>query len=177
MKSRIRLTAPSIKSRTELEAHTREITGLIIDQNQTKLTMDAELQAVRERYEERLEHLRDQIEQKIEVTRAWAEGNPAEFSQAKSLDLVHCTIGWRTGQPTLKTLRGWTWDRVLDKMRSLGGRWTGYIRTKEEVNRQQLLIDRDALGPALAPVGLTVEQTESFFLDAKLQALENRQTG
>src|SRR5574341_1447265 len=119
MKNRIKLKAPVIKSRAEMEALVREIAELTLDRNKQQIEMDQEITAIKERYETKLSQCNKALEEKTEVARAWAEANPAEFNGRKSLDLTHGSVGWRTGQPTLKTLSGWTWDRVLEKLKQM----------------------------------------------------------
>lgn len=49
-------------------------------------------------------------------------------------------------------------------------------RTKEEINKQAIISDRENFtADQLRAVGLRVVQEEAFFVDPKLQELENRQ--
>jgi phage host-nuclease inhibitor protein Gam len=172
MKNRIKLTAPTIRTREQLEALVGEIAALKNNELQLKSAMDAEIQAVRERYESDLAALTKDLDQKMESARAWAEANPAEFADRKSLDLVHAIIGWRTGMPQLKTLPGWTWDRVLCALRD---GMTQFVRTKQEVDKQSILANADTLGTdTLRLYGLRVIQDESFFLEPNLTPSEQR---
>lgn len=171
-KERIKLTQPVLKSRLQVEDTLREIVGATLNRNRANLEMDKGITAIRARYESLINECNKSIEEKSELVRIWAEENPAEFGKLKSLDFVHAIIGFRTGTPTLKTLRGWTWDRVLEKLRGIG--LLAYIRTKEEVNKQALLIDRESLGEdRLKEIGLHVKQEESFFIEPKLTPQEN----
>jgi phage host-nuclease inhibitor protein Gam len=169
-KNRIKLTQPVLRSRVDVEATLNEITLTTINRNRAQLDMDKAITAARERYEATIATCNQAIEEKSELVRTWAEANPAEFGKVKSIDFVHAVIGFRTATPTLKTLRGWTWDRVLEKLKDLGLKQ--YIRTKEEPNKQTLLIDRDGL--QLPTLGLQVEQKESFFIEPKLTDQDNK---
>jgi phage host-nuclease inhibitor protein Gam len=71
--------------------------------------------------------------------------------------------------PTLKTLKGWTWALVLERIGAL--RLTQYIRTKSEPDKEKLLADREKLGDRLTEVGVQVVQAETFFVDPKREAL------
>lgn len=169
MKNRIKLTQPVLNSRLQVEDALREIVGATINRNKATLEMDRAVTAIRERYESLINECNQSIEEKSELVKVWAEANPAEFGKLKSLDFVHAVIGFRTGTPTLKTLRGWTWDRVLEKLKALCR--TEYIRTKEEPNKQALLADRDVA--PLKDFGVQVVQDESFFIEPKLTDQEN----
>jgi len=177
MKNRIKLNTPTIKSRAALEDVLGQIRSLTIARNQTQLQLEAEKTRLDEKYGERITEDQKQIEALTESVRVWVEANDSEFGGLKSAEFTHATIGWRTGQPTLKTLTGWTWDRVLEKIKFLGGRWSGYIRQKEEINKQALINDRELLSPQdFRDVGLRINQEESFFIEPNIEELENRQT-
>lgn len=175
-KNRIKFkqTATALKTRDEAELALNDICLTTITRNRAMLAMDAEITAVRERYEATINECNKFLEEKTELIRAWAENNPSEF-KGKSADFVHATIGWRIGQPTLKTLAGWTWDRVLEKLKSLPN-LLHYVRTKEEVNKQAIISDREGIGSELLRLmGVKVVQEESFFVDPKLSDLDNKQ--
>lgn len=174
--NRLKLTAPALKSRAQAEETLRQFAEITLHRNQAQLDMDAELTAIRERYQEALAKYTTALGEKTETLRAWAEANPAEFRGLKTLQLTHGDLGWRIGQPTLKTLAGWTWDRVLEKIKSDLVRWSGFLRIKEEVNKQAILNERETLAPeTLRALGVRVIQEEGFFVDPKIEQPENRQ--
>ena len=174
MKNRIKLTQPVLKSRLQVEDTLREIVGATLNRNKATLEMDKAITAIRERYEALLTECNKSIEEKTELVRVWAEANPEEFGKLKSLDFVHAIIGFRTGTPTLKTITGWTWDRVLEKIKAFPA-LLKHVRTKEEVNKQTLLLDRETIGDdGLRQIGLKVVQSESFFIEPKLTERENK---
>lgn len=153
----------AILSRPEAEDVMHQICRLTIEGDTLDAKMDAELAAVRERYQGRRELVTVALKPLLERMEQWATNNPGELGTKKSLALTHGTIGFRTGQPQLKTLRGCTWATVLEKLRS--GR-AQYIRTKEEVNKEALLADREQIGTdALRALGIQVAQEERFFVE------------
>ena len=69
--------------------------------------MDVEMTRIREKYQEELGKLTEEKEKAFEVLQVYAtEQRDALFSKKKSLDTIHGTIGFRTGTPKLKTLKG-----------------------------------------------------------------------
>ncbi len=165
---RIKITKPVITSRAEAEAYARDIASYMNDQRIVTANMDASITSIREEHEAELTSLQTTIDEKTTTLQAWADGNPAEFNGAKSMDMVHAIIGYRTGQHQIKTASGWSWDRVLEKIRTIPA-MLSYIRTKEEINKQALIADRDTLGPeALRQFGCRIVQDESFFVEPKL---------
>lgn len=175
-KTRIRLTAPAIKTRAEMEALVGEIRGLKIQQMKRQAQREAELKAVDDRFKDALLVLGKEIDERMDLARGWAESNPGEFGNAKSIEMAHGTVGFRIGNWQLKTLSGWTWDRVLEKIRSLVN-MAGYIRVKEEVNKEAILADRDVLGPeGLRLIGTRAFREEGFFVEPKIEEIEARET-
>ena len=75
-------------------------------------------------------------------------------------------LAYRTGTPALKPLRGWTWAKVLDKLRTHRG-WKKFVRVSEEVDKEAILARRKSLSKVLELVGVRVEQAETFYVEAQ----------
>ena len=134
-----------------------------------KINAEIELQCarIREKQADRLSQLDAEREQAFDVLQAFAVENKAElFAKKKSLDMAHGTIGFRTGTPKLKTLKGFTWASVLQMVREF---LPGYVRTSEEVAKDKLLADRDEDGmfDKMSKCGITVAQDETFYVEPK----------
>lgn len=175
-KNRIKTASTTlISSRTELEVIVSDVARLKLDLNSAKVAMDQELTAVRSKYQDRIARLETQLDQKTARVQGWSEENVSEFGRARSLKLTSGIIGFRTGQPKAKTLPGWTWARVLEKLK-ISAR--NYLRIEESVNKEALIADRLMLGEQkLKELGVKVVQEESFYIEPELQELDNRQTG
>lgn len=132
--------------------------------------LDLRLKAVREDYEGRISGLSAEINQAFDALNIWADGHPGEFADRKSIEMVHGTLGYRTGQPRLKTLRGWTWERVAAAVQTALPK---YLRIRIEANKDGLLDDRDSIGKdKLADVGVQVVQDETFFVTPKQEGAQ-----
>ena len=134
-----------------------------------KINAEIELQCakIREKRSDELTRLGEERERSFDTLQAYAVENQAElFSKKKSLDMAHGTIGFRTGTPKLKTLKGFTWASVLQMVREF---LPGYVRTSEEVAKDKLLADRDEEGmyDKMAKCGITVAQDETFYVEPK----------
>jgi phage host-nuclease inhibitor protein Gam len=165
--NRIKNTQPVIRTREAMESLIGEIAALKNQQRLLTAAMDGQIQTIREQFEPQLAAQNEALDQKMEHARVWSESNLDEFGAARSIETVHGVVGWRTGQPALRTLPGWTFDRVLQTLKTEGA--AGYIRVKEEVHKQNLLSDREALGvEKLRELGLRVVQDETFFVEPKL---------
>ena len=113
------------------------------DAESAKITADIELQCakIREKYAGRLAELDAAKTVAFDTLQSFATENQSElFSKKKSLDMAHGVIGFRTGTPKLKTLKGFTWASALQLVKEF---LPGYVRTTEEVAKDKLLADRD----------------------------------
>lgn len=139
------------------------------DAQSAKITADIELQCakIREKYANRLAELEGEKEAAFNTLQAYATENQTElFSKKKSLEMAHGVIGFRTGTPKLKTLKGFTWSSTLQLVREF---MPGYIRQTEEIAKDKLLADRDIedMMPQMAKCGIQVAQDETFYVEPK----------
>lgn len=144
--------------------------------NGMRVEMDRKLSAIREQYEGTLDRLQVDLERTVASLEAWALSNPDEFQAGrKSIEFVHGTVGFRTGQPKLKAARGSTWEKVAAKIEALG--LDRFLRRKTEVDREAIIAARDTLtaGEMLA-MGVAVAQDETFYVEPKAEALEQGAT-
>ena len=139
------------------------------DARQQKITaeMDVAMTKIREKWQDELQKLTETKDNAFDILQAYALENRDElFTKKKSLETTHGTIGFRTGTPKLKTLKGFTWGAVVNLLKEF---LPGYVRTSEEANKEKLLADRESEEVvALFPkVGITVVQDETFFVEPK----------
>lgn len=175
MSNRIKLTVAAPRTREEMETLVGDIAALKIKERQLTAEMDLKIKTVKDHYQGQLSGLNESLGQKMPRALAWAEAHPEDFGKLRSIEMLHGTLGWRTNTPSLKTLSGWTWDRVLEKVKSTGI-MPGYLRIKEELNKQAILGDREIVGDdGLRAIGLKVVQDEEFFVEPKLTETEKRE--
>lgn len=130
-------------------------------------TMDIEMTRIREKYQDELGKLAETKEKSFDIMQAYALENRDElFSKRKSLETTHGTMGFRTGTPKLKTLKGFTWGAVVNMLKEF---LPGYVRISEEANKEKLLADRESeeVAALFPKVGITVVQDETFFVEPK----------
>jgi len=129
--------------------------------------LDEQFTKLREKHAEELADLKDAKEQHFEVVQTFcSENQDSLFVKKKSYETVHGTVGFRTGTPKLKTLKGFTWASVLTLLKKT---LPAYVRAKEEPNKELLLADREKaeVKLMLPDIGLEVDQDETFFIDLK----------
>ena len=82
------------------------------DARQQKINaeMDIQMAKIREKWQDELAKLTETKDNAFDILQAYAMENREElFSKRKSLETTHGIIGFRTGTPTLKTRKGFTW--------------------------------------------------------------------
>ena len=148
-----------------------------------KINAEIDLQCakIRERHQQKLGELMCERECAFDTLQAYATENQAElFAKKKSLGMAHGVIGFRTGTPKLKTLKGFTWASALTLVKKY---MPGYVRTSEEIAKDKLLADRDlesvdfiengimkkmeSMSAAMAECGMIVAQDETFYVEPK----------
>ena len=80
--------------------------------------------------------------------------------------MAHGTIGFRTGTPKLKTLKGFTWASALELVKEF---LPDYVRQTWDIAKDKLLADRDAeeMLSRMAKCGMQVVQDEAFYVEPK----------
>lgn len=129
--------------------------------------MDVEINRIRDKYSEEVNRLVDSKEKAFEVVQTYAMEKKDElFTKRKSMDTSYGVFGFRTGQPKLKTVKGFTWVAVTSMLKEF---LPGYVRITEEPAKDKLLADRDneAVAAEFARCGISVVQDEAFFIELK----------
>ena len=142
------------------------------DASINKIQAEIELQCakIREKRQADLTRLTAERDAAFETLQSFATENQAE----------HGVIGFRTGTPKLKTLKGFTWASALELVKTF---LPSYLRQTEEIAKDRLLADRDLdkvgvtdnglilneipMSQAMAKCGIQVVQDETFFVEPK----------
>ena len=96
--------------------------------------------------------------------------NRGDLGTAKSKQLNAGTLGFRLGQPSLKTMAKLTWEKVLEILQV--NKMKKFIRVKTEVDKQALLAS-DLDDESLKGFGVRRVQEERFFYDFGEVATQN----
>lgn len=168
--ARTKKTVVSGISREQAEQAFAEFAAADAKCNNLSSEMDIKLTRIREKYADQLADLNTKKEAAFEIIQAYAMENKEElFSKKKSVESAHGVFGFRTGNPALKTMKGFTWKAVLvlvkDKLPS-------YVRITEEVDKASLLNDRikEEVASLFPKIGVQVVQEESFFVEPKKES-------
>ena len=138
------------------------------DARQQRITakMDQEITRIREKYQEEVSKLQEKKDEAFEAMRIFSMENRDLFAKKKSIEMLHGVFGFRTGQPKLKTRKGFTWGAVTNLLKEF---MPAYVRTTEEPAKDKLLADRDLpeVIEALPKIGVFVDQDEVFYVEPK----------
>lgn len=129
--------------------------------------MDKDITKIRERWADKITALGEIKEKCFDVVQAFAtENKDVIFTKKKSMEYAHGTIGFRTGTPKLKTLKGFTWNAVTCLLKEF---LPAYVRIEETPAKDKLLADRELpeVYENMKKVGISVTQDEAFFIELK----------
>jgi len=128
--------------------------------------MDIEITRIREKYAQDLQKLEELRTEKFEALQHFAVNTPDLFTKKKSFEFSHGILGFRTGTPKLKLIKGFTWAKVLDNLKHY---LSEYVRTTEEPAKDRLLADREIteVKDNMGKCGITFDQDETFFIEPK----------
>ena len=160
-------TKPRIKSdairtpndQAEAEEFIAKIGELQRDVSRINDDMNDQLSVIKQSFEEQAQPLNTEIEELFSGVKAWAETNRDNLlkGKLKTVKVASGEISWRITPPRV-SVRGA--DKVIDALKTLG--LDRFLRTKQEVNKDQILAEPDAVVGVVAGIGIT--QKEEFIV-------------
>lgn len=147
-----------------------ELATLAAKRNGLVADLDKAVTAARQMYEEPISSLEKQIEDKTGLLEGWASADAANWGKAKSIELLHGKLGFRTGTPKLKTLARRTWAMIVENLQA--ARLLLFLRVKTDVDKEAILAahaKKEITNERLAVLDLEVVQEESFFVEPKIE--------
>jgi len=168
MAKKTKQVATTINGREDLEQVLGEYAAAVIENKRRVLEMEAEINDVRQRYAEAVASDEETMQGLFEDIQAWAVLHPEEFKGAKSIDLLHAVVGFRTSPPAVKQVAGVKVDHTIARLRECG--CVCYLREKTELDKDTLLAAFAAAKESavtLAAYGLQVERKENFYVEVK----------
>lgn len=164
--TRVKKVLNSSLTKEDAEAAFAEFAKADAQQQQITAKMDVQITIIRKKYADELNKLQETKDEAFDKLQSYAENNRQEFGKKKSLEFQHGILGFRTGTPKLKTLKGFTWASVLGLLKV---HLPTYVRTIEEPAKDRLLADREEpdIVQKFKEVGIYVDQDETFFVEPK----------
>lgn len=160
-KTRIKTEAAAVafQSREEVDAAIAQIGHAQRERAAIAVAMNAELAAVRDRYEQAAAPHAAVIKEFGHGVQIWAEAHRDELTKGgktKTAKLASGEISWRTRPPKVRIVGE---GIVVQALRTLG--LDRFLRTKTEIDKTAILADPDAV---TSVKGITLTQGEDFVI-------------
>jgi phage host-nuclease inhibitor protein Gam len=166
-----RVLLPNTITKAEAEDAFANFAQADAKQQQITAKMDEAITKIRDKYAADITELTEKKDDAFEIMQTFAENNRDDFGKKKSIDLTHGTIGFRTGMPSLKAAKGFTWKSITVL---LNKNYKDFVREVIEPAKDKILADR--LTPAtklmMVDCGIIVDQAETFFVEPKKELVE-----
>jgi phage host-nuclease inhibitor protein Gam len=133
--------------------------------------MNEEINKIRSKYAEKVNELTDALEEPQTILEVYAKEQQDSWGKKKSFELLHTTIGFRTGMPKLKLEKSYNWSVVTDLLKE---HYPGYVRTVDEPNKEKIIADRESDGfdKFCKKCHVNVVQDETFYIEPKVQEVQ-----
>ncbi len=130
--------------------------------------MNAEINRVKEKYQDDITTIKESMQEPELILHTFAKEQQPGWGKRKSMDLLHCTVGFRTGTPKVVKDRKFTWEAVLELMKK-SALLKPFIRTTEEINKEAILAERSetVLQALKDDCYIEVDQDEKFYVSVK----------
>jgi phage host-nuclease inhibitor protein Gam len=135
--------------------------------------MNEDINKVKAKYIDEVTDLSEQLEEPQEILEVFAKEQKRSWGKKKSLELLHCIIGFRTGTPKVVKEKSFSWDAVLKLMKK-NSLFSNFIRTTEEINKENILAEKDekVISKLKELCYVSVDQDEKFYIEAKREQVE-----
>ena len=176
-KTKKKMAVKALTKMDEVGACVRALQELEINRDGILNTIEEEIADIRSSHDQEMFLVTTNIEYHRAQLTLYLKDHKPEFKEKKrSIQFAAGTIGWRLGQPRLKPLAKWTWEKVLNAILDLGGK--AYCRTQVKVDKDMILADADDIGvEGLKTYGLRVVQDDKLYIDINRETPEGQVNG
>jgi phage host-nuclease inhibitor protein Gam len=162
-----------LRSWSDVDSALARLCRLDHDRQQALSQMNAELAAVKLRFNEALERMAEEDALLREALEQFARERQEQFSPQKTVERLYGILSFRTTPPAVKVLRRpWTDEERIERVRAALG--DDCIRVREEIARDSIL-SRSAAGlirpEQLAEAGLRIGRREVFDVELKAERI------
>lgn len=129
--------------------------------------MDEIVRSTKARLDAPIAKLGQRVADASAALEVWFKTIRPTLGEAKSIELMHGTIGVRKSGRSLGLLAGETWDSVLVTLRK---KFRAFVRLKREVDRAEILkrVSAGKVNDAqLKRMGVEILQGDNFYFEVK----------
>lgn len=155
----------TINSLAEFEQKIDVCAQLETDQRLLSAELDKKILELKENYGGEIESIKKQVKALCSECGLYAAAHPELFSKNKSAETALAKYGFRTGNPTVKTIGKLKESDAIESLLNVGGE--RYIVTKHTLDKSAI---REGLerGVVFLKALFKVVQDEGFFIEAKI---------
>lgn len=169
-KKQLKQIATRTYTREEAEAAMRDLCIASCKLDSRTAKMNEQLARIREDFEADISSLSETAELLKAKVLSWADKNPKEFAKKKSVEMVHGIVGYRTAPPSVRLVRGVTWDKAIALIEAAHPE---LIRLKKEADKEGLIASREIItDEQFKAIGIHIEQAEKPFVEVKKDTVE-----
>lgn len=170
LKKQLAQIASRTYTREEAENAMRDLCIASCQLDAKTAEMNERLAFVRGEFESDISAIQETAELLKAKVLAWANKNPQEFAKKKSVEMVHGVVGYRTAPPSVRLVRGVTWDKAVALLETSHPE---LVRVKKEADKEGLIASRAIIGEdGLRGLGILIEQAEKPFVEVKKDSVE-----
>lgn len=138
-----------------------------VDLDTLQAAKETAMQQVLTEHDPKISELTREIARLTKMAEQWASPRREELFQKgkKSASTALAIYGYRLGKPSLKLVRGWTWDKVVTLLQDTHRKV--YLVTKTTPDKEAIRLH---IKPhKLSKLGMEVKQEEIFFIERKTE--------
>lgn len=176
-----RIKAPAILNRAAFELTVDTIARATTELRYLEAERDKLIQDAQAKYADWIATKEAEIALAVSMAEKYADEHRAELipGKAKSNETPLARYGFRTSTPALKTLSGWTWEKVTAELQKYSFR--KWLRVKTEPAKDLMLAAHqrrpERIAAVLKNVGVRVVQAETFFIEPKVDGADQVKAG
>ena len=160
--------SPLISTRDESLQLLADVQELALDIQWSRTMTDVGIAQLEQEFQKETQEHSELIKKHMKALKKWAEKHPEEFADKRSIESPAGVMGFRTNPPSIGLIDGATWEAVLIRFEN-SQYMKKYIRTKSDIDKQSLLLDREELGEVtLKAAGLEILQKDVFFVEPNM---------
>lgn len=165
MKTRTtRRLVTTIASRDDLETALGKYAAAVIEGDALQTEIDEKINALRAGYEKRAAEIGARTDRLYADIQNYIALNPSEIPAGRrSIELLHGTVGYRLGNPTVKC--DCKEADMVEKLLAAGKK--EYLSTSTKLDKTAILAAEGDAAAALRDLGISIKQAEGFYIEIK----------
>jgi phage host-nuclease inhibitor protein Gam len=135
--------------------------------------LNEEIDQVKSKYMDAITAQKLQMASPIETLEVFAKEQQESWGKKKSMELLHCIIGFRTGTPKVVKDAKFTWPAITELLVKYKKNYAEFLREVAEPNKEAILACKDEVKLAMLKEDcyIDIDQGESFYVTSKKETI------